>query len=194
MRNTGMRICSILALFCVLAGCVTVEVDDEGREIKPRELEKEMVIDDKGRIVARPTLLIAPHTIIINGNTPTEREIRLLGVEGLPEDQAPVTFARTQQWMAQFLAREQEIFVYPAIDTDLNNRVIYGIVYIYNRERETGEIIPGRYEIVNQAMLSQGLVKIRNVKEFPDEAMQQRMLKTEEQARRKGLGLWSNQP
>jgi hypothetical protein len=191
-----MRICLTLALLCTLCACVTTEVDDDGRPIS-RKLDDEIVVDEDGRILARPTRLVAPHTIIINGGTPTEREIRLLGVEGLPEAKAPRAFAECQEWMAKYVAKEDEIFIKPALDSDLKNRVIYGIVYLYARENEDdpkSPLIPGAYRIMNQALLAKGLVRIRNIEEFPDPAMRERMQKIEDRAKELGVGIWSSKP
>ncbi len=191
-----MRIGLTLALLCVFCGCVTQELDEDGNVIT-RKLDDQLVIDDDGRIVARPTRLIAPHTIIINGGTPTEREIRLLGVEGLSQSEAPNAYAETQEWMAKFVAHEEEIFIKPALDSDIRDRVIYGIVYLYYREdlgSRLGPVMPGLYRIMNQALLDKGLVRIRNVKEFPDEAMRQRMQATQDRAKEAKRGIWSSRP
>jgi len=183
----------MLGLALLLAGCVTEVYDSEGRRMGPDALEKSLVMDDDGRIIARPTRLIAPHTIIINGGTPTEREIRLLGVEGQTRRQAPNTYARAQQWMRRFVAEEDEIFIRPAIGTNPENRVIYGDVYLYARE-PGGDIVPGGYVSVNEAMLSQGLVKIRDIREFEVGHTRTRMQNAEDRARREREGLWSDNP
>lgn len=191
-----MRIGLMLLLLCALTGCVTQNVDKDGNPIEGRTgtLEKDLVLDKDGRIVGRPTLLIAPHTIIINGGTPTEREIRLLGVEGLSESDAPTTFAKSQEWMRKFLAEEEEIFIKPALNADLKADVIYGIVYLYARDEKTGGIKDNAYVIVNMALLSQGLVKIRAAREIEDEWLRDRMIAAEKYARDEKLGLWSNKP
>lgn len=186
-----------LSLAVLLAGCITNEYDKDGNPIK-RGPSDELVIDDNGRLVARPTLGVAPHTIIVNGGTPTEREIRLLGVEGLPEGKAPKTFVSCQEYLKKFVVNQGEIFIKPALDADLRGRVIYGLVYIQAYERNAddtpGPIIPGGYLCVNQAMLSQGLVKIRNKLEIQDERERQRLVDAEQSAREKRLGLWSDKP
>ncbi|MBX3460444.1 MAG: thermonuclease family protein [Planctomycetes bacterium] len=189
-----MRIGLTLLLLCTLAGCVTEQVDESGKPIGKAALDKDLVMDKDGRIIGRPTRLVAPHTIIINGGTPTEREIRLLGVLGLPEREAPVTFKKAQEWMHKYLAQEEEIFIKPAMDSDLKARVIYGIVYLYARDERTGGVLDNAYVIVNQAMLSQGLVKIREAREIDDEWLRDRMITTEKEAKEKKLGLWSAKP
>jgi hypothetical protein len=187
-----MRILCLIAF--LLAGCVTQEVDDKGNPITPNKLEENLVIDEDGRIIARPTRLIPPDRIEVNSDTPTEREIRLLGVEGLPESEAPTTYAMTQEWMRKYLAEEDEIYIKPALDTDLEDSVIYGIVYLRARDRKTGEEIANGYVNVNMAMLSQGLVRIRDLKEFQDNDLRKRMAEAEAMARREKLGLWSAKP
>lgn len=189
-----MRIGLCLLMLCALAGCVTEQLDESGKPIGKAALEKDLVLDKDGRIIGRPTTLVAPHTIVINGNTPTEREVRLLGVVGLPEDEAPTTYKKAQEWMYKYLAQEEEIFIKPAMDSDLNARVIYGIVYLYARDEGTGGVMDNAYVIVNQAMLSQGLVKIRQAREIDDEWLRERMIATEKQAKEKKLGLWSDNP
>lgn len=188
---------AILALFVLMAGCVTVEVDADGNPIK-RGKSEELVLDDAGRLIMRPTLLKAPHTIIANGNTPTEREVRLLGVEGMDESDAPITYAMTQEWMANYLAGEEQIFIKPALDSDLNRYTIYGIVYVQAYQRgadgKPGAIIPGGYLCVNQAMLSEGLVKIRNINEIADAGLRDRMQKAEAKAKAEKKGLWAAKP
>ncbi|MBX3474050.1 MAG: thermonuclease family protein [Planctomycetes bacterium] len=188
---------AILALTLLLAGCITQEVDNSGNPIK-RGKSEELVLDSAGRLVARPTLLKAPHTIIVNSNTPTEREVRLLGVEGLPEKQAPRTFAMTQEWMARYLAAEEQLFIKPAIDSDLQRYTIYGIVYVQAYETgadgKPGRMIPGGYLCVNQAMLSEGLVRIRNINEIEDAGLRDRMVKAESRAKAEKVGLWSAKP
>lgn len=188
---------AIFGLCLVLAGCVTQEVDDAGNPVR-RGKSDEIVTDDAGRLIMRPTLLKAPHTIIVNGNSPTEREIRLLGVEGLPQRQAPNTFAMTQEWMANYLAGEEQIFIKPALDSDVRQYVIYGVVYVQAYERladgKPGRIIPGGYLCVNQAMLGEGLVKIRNIAEIADPGLRDRMQKAEARARAEKKGLWSAKP
>lgn len=188
-----MRIGFAALLLCVIAGCVTQEYDRDGNPID-RELEGELVRDEAGRIVGRPTRLIAPHTIIINGDTPTEREIRLLGVEGLPQSEAPVTFAKIQEYMRRYLAEEEEIFIRPAIDANLRDRVIYGIVYLYALDPKTGTIRRDGYVNVNEAMLSQGLVRIRDIREVPDTRLRERMEAVQAYAKENKLGLWSDTP
>jgi len=188
---------AILSLALLLAGCITTEVDGSGKPIK-RGKSEEIVLDDAGRMVARPTTLKAPHTIIVNGKTPTEREIRLLGVEGLPESDAPVTFAKIQEWMAKYLAAEEQIFIKPALDSDMGRYLIYGLVYVQAYERDAdgkpGKMISGGYLCVNQAMLSEGLVRIRNADEIEDPALRERMKKAEAKAKADKKGLWSAKP
>lgn len=188
-----MRIGLALLLLCVIAGCVTQQYDRDGNPIN-RELERELVRDEAGRIVGRPTRLIAPHTIIINGGTPTEREIRLLAVEGLPRSEAPVTYAKIQEYMRRYIAEEEEIFIRPAIDANLSERVIYGLVYLYALDPETGLLKRDGYVNVNQAMLSQGLVKIRDIREVEDPRLRQSMQAMQEYAQENKLGLWSDTP
>jgi hypothetical protein len=183
-----------MLLALVLAGCVTQEVDESGNPITPRALEDKLVVDDDGRIIARPTHLIPPDRIEINGDTPTEREIRLLGVEGLPESEAPITYAKTQEWMRKYLAEEDEIYIKPALDADLDDSIIYGIVYLRAVDEKTGRDIPDGYVNVNMAMLSQGLVKIRDLREFQDEDLRDRMAEAEAMAKREKRGLWSSEP
>ncbi len=188
---------AILGLVLLLAGCITQEVDDSGNPIK-RGKSEELVLDDAGRLVMRPTLLKAPHTIIVNGDTPTEREIRLLGVEGLSESDAPVTFAMTQEWMAKYLAAEEQLFIKPALDSNLNAAVIYGLVYVQAYERAEdgtpGRMIAGGYLCVNQAMLSEGLVRIRNIQEIEEPGLRDRMQKAEASAKAAKKGLWAAKP
>lgn len=185
-----------ILLCLLLAGCVTTEVGPDGQPIE-RGRSDTLVLDTAGRIVARPTLLIAPHTIIINGGTPTEREIRLLGVEGLPKELAPTTFAKTQEWMATYLSREEQIFIRPALDTDLESPVIYGVVYIqaYLRDR-TGNLapVPDGYLCVNQAMAAEGLVRIREARELEDPGLRDRIVRAEQHAKDRRLGLWGDSP
>jgi hypothetical protein len=189
-----MRTLCLFALILTLTGCVTEQLDERGNPVKPAELEDKLVIDDDGRIIARPTYLIPPDRIEVNGGTPTEREIRLLGVEGKPEDEAPVTYAKIQEWMANYLSKESENYIKPALDTDLDDRVIWGIVYLRAVDPETGEDIPDGYVNVNMAMLSQGLVQIRDLREFQDEDLRDRMAEAEAVAKREKRGLWSSKP
>jgi len=189
-----MRLLSIIITACLLTGCVTQTVDDRGNPVKPAELEKDLVIDDAGRIIARPTHIYPPDRIVVNGDTPTEREIRLLGVEGLPESEAPTTFRMTQEWLHDYVAQQDEIYVKPSKDSDVNNDVIYGIVYLRAVDEETGKEIPGGYVNVNMAMLSQGLVRIRDLREIPDPDLRDRMQQAQDMAKREKRGLWSKQP
>ncbi|MBZ0135387.1 MAG: thermonuclease family protein [Planctomycetes bacterium] len=187
------RLCIIIGLCLLLTGCVTQEVDEQGNPIKPPALDKDLVLDEDGRIIARPTRLIPPDRMIVNGDTPTEREIRLSAVEGLPESEAPVTYKKTQEWMAEYLAKQDEIYIRPAFDSNLQNDVIYGMVYLRAVD-EDGRDIPGGYVCVNQAMLSQGLVRIRDLREIRDERLREGLQKAEDLARREKRGLWSSQP
>jgi hypothetical protein len=186
------RLWIIIAL--LLAGCVSQQVDEAGNPIKPMELERDLVIDEDGRIIARPTRLMPPDRMIVNGDTPTEREIRLLGVEGVPEKEAPVTHLKAQEWMAEYLAKQDEIYIRPSFDSDLRSRVIYGIVYLRAIDEATGREVPGGYVNVNQAMLSQGLVRIRDLREIRDERMREGLQKAEDLARREKRGIWSKNP
>lgn len=183
-----------LALCVILTGCVTQQYDSEGNPIGKDNLETDLVVDDDGRIIARPTRLIPPDRLIVNGDTPTEREIRLLGVQGLPESEAPTTYAKTQEWMRKFLAEEEEIFIRPSVDATLSADVIYGIVYLRAKDPDTGRLIPNGYVNANMAMLSQGLVRVRNLREIEDEGLRKRMQEAEELAKREKRGLWSNDP
>ena len=190
-----MRIWYLSLAFCViLTGCVTQEYDSEGNPVGKDALETDLVVDDAGRIIARPTRLIPPDRMIVNGDTPTEREIRLLGVEGLPESDAPTTYAMTQEWLRRWVAEEDEVFVKPAVNAELDADVIYGIVYLRAKDPDTGELIPDGYVNMNMAMLSQGLVRIRDLREIEDERLRARMKEAEELARREKHGLWSSDP
>ena len=187
------RLWIIIGVCLLLAGCVTQQVDSEGNPVKPIELETELVLDDDGRIIARPTRLMPPDRMIVNGDTPTEREIRLSAVEGLPESEAPVTFQKTQEWMAEYLAKQDEIYIRPSFDSNLENDVIYGMVYLRAVD-ETGREIPGGYVCVNQAMLSQGLVRIRDLREIRDARLREGMQNAQDLAKREKRGLWSKNP
>lgn len=184
----------IIIVSVLLAGCVTQQVGPDGRPIEPPKLETELVIDESGRIIARPTRLIPPDRMIINGDTPTEREIRLSAVEGVPESEAPVTFKKTQEWMAEYLAKQDEIYIKPSFDANLDANVIYGMVYLRAVDPDTGKDIPGGYVCVNQAMLSQGLVRIRDLRELRDERLREGLQKAQDFAKREKLGLWSSNP
>ena len=183
-----------LGLAFALAGCITQQYDSQGNPIGRAALERELVTDTGGRIIARPTHLIPPDRMIINGNTPTERGIRLLGGEGVSRDKAPTTYAKSQEWMAKYVAEEDEIYIKPALNTDLKQRVIYGIVYLRAVDEDTGREIPGGYVNVNMAMLSQGLVRTRDLREIEDAGLRERMQAAEDYARRERLGLWSGDP
>jgi hypothetical protein len=184
----------IIAFTLLLSGCVTETVDERGNPVGKAKLSDELVVDSAGRIIARPTHIYAPDRIVVNGDTPTEREIRLLGVEGLSEDDAPVTYKKSQEWLHNYVAGEDEIYIKPAINADLDDRVIYGIVYLRARDADSGDPIPGGYVNVNMAMLSVGLVKIRDLREFEDEGLRDRMKKAQAMAKREKEGLWSKTP
>lgn len=184
-----MRTCLfILFLSALLSGCVTRTYDSQGNLIDENGLDEELVVDDNGRIIAKPTHIYPPDRIIVNGGTPTEREIRLLVVEGAPREEAPNTFARSQEYMRKVVAPANEIFIRPSLDAELGDYVIYGIVYLPARD------VPGGYVNVNMAMLSQGLVRIRDVREVDDKGLQERMKAAEDRARRGKEGLWSSNP
>ncbi len=59
---------------------------------------------------------------------------------------------------------------------------------------KTGEPLVDQYVMVNMAMLSQGLVKLRDVREFGNPQIQRRMREVEDEARREKKGLWSDKP
>ncbi|MCA8910218.1 MAG: thermonuclease family protein [Planctomycetes bacterium] len=185
------RLWIIIGFALLLPGCVSQTVDSEGNPIGKTKLSDELVIDSAGRVIARPTHIYAPDRIVVNGDTPTEREIRLLGVEGLSEDEAPITYQKSQEWLHNYVAGEDEIYIKPAINADLDADIIYGIVYLRARDKKTGEPIPGGYVNVNMAMLSVGLVKIRDLREFEDEGLRQRMQEAQDMAKREKEGLWS---
>jgi endonuclease YncB( thermonuclease family) len=189
-----MRTLLIIIAVGLLSGCISQQVDDSGNPIKPPELETGLVIDDSGRIIARPTHIYPPDRMVVNGETPTEREIRLLGVEGLPKEEAPNTYAEAQEWMAKYLAGEDEIYIKPSLDSDLDSEVIYGLVYLRARDPETGKEISGGYVNVNMALLSKGLVKIRDIREFEGNDLRDRMKAAENIAKREKIGLWSKAP
>jgi hypothetical protein len=188
-----MRVlCLLLAM--LTAGCITQTLDAEGRPITPSTRESQLVVDSYGRIVARPTLMVPPHTIVVNGGTPTEREIRLLGVEGFPRSEAPETFNEASWYMRRWIAEETEIFIKPALDSDLRNRVIYGIVYVAAKHPGTDKVVPGGYVTINEAMLDRGLVKVRDLREIDEPGLRERMKNAEDRARREKRGLWSERP
>jgi endonuclease YncB( thermonuclease family) len=187
-----MKLALAISLLLICAGCVTT--DDKGNPIGKSTLETDLVVDSYGRIVGRPTRLVPPHTIIVNGDKPTEREIRLLGVEGLPESEAPNTYAECQEWMARFLAAEDEIFIKPSLDSRLDAPVIFGLVYLRAYDEETQQPVPNGYVLVNMAMLSKGLVRIRNLNEIEDSRLRDSMQEAETRAKREKLGLWSRNP
>jgi hypothetical protein len=184
-----------LALAVLLAGCVTTEVDDQGNPVK-RGPTDEIVTDKAGRLILRPTHIKPPTTIIVNEGTPTEREIILLGVEGASKEQAPITFAKIEEYYDTWVAPEaqREIYVKPGLGADLNARTIYGLVYV-QAFRDAGdrkvEIIPDAYLCINQAMVSEGLLRMRDPREIPDERLRASMVELEKEAKRKKLGLWS---
>lgn len=192
--NTTMRIG--LSLFCaalLVTGCVSYEVDDKGNPINRKDgLAKDLVFDSRGRFLGVASRLIPPHTIIINGGKPTEREIRLLGVEGKPESEAPITYRRCQEWMAEYLSRGETLYIKPQRGADTNERVIYGEVYL-DAQGPDGKPVDG-YVMVNMAMLSLGLVKLRDAREFSTPELQETMREVETRARREKLGLWSDKP
>lgn len=186
-----------LLLFLLLAGlsagCVTYEVDAHGNPIEKKDgLAKELVFDSNGRFLGVATRLSPPHTIIINGGKPTEREIRLLGVEGKSAAEAPNTYRRCQEWMAEFLSHGETLYIRPQPGTDTGQYVIYGEVYL-DAAGPDGKPVDG-YVMVNMAMLSMGLVKLRDAREFTSPALQERMREVEDKARREKLGLWSPSP
>lgn len=189
-----MRGLWIIITVFLLAGCVTQTVDDQGNPIKAVELDKDLVIDDSGRVIAHPTFIYPPDRFIVNGDTPTEREIRLLGVEGLPKEEAPNTYAEAQEWMAKYLAAEDEVYIKPSLDSDLSNDIIYGMVYLRARDPDTGKEVDGGYVNLNMALLSKGLVKIRNIREFEGQDLRDRMTAAENMAKREKIGLWSKAP
>ena len=198
LREIQMLRPVVLALAVVLAGCVTVEVDEKGNPIN-RGPTSEIVTDNAGRLIVRPTRIIPPHTIIVNGGTPTEKEIILLGVEGVSKQEAPTTYAKCEEYYAKFIAPEaqREIYVRPALNADLSARTIYGLVYI-QAFRDVGdrkvELIPDAYLCINQSMVSEGLLRMRDPREIPDERLRDSMVELEKEAKRKKLGLWSNDP
>lgn len=194
-RSLFMRTCLLcLSLCALLSGCVTRTYDSEGNPIGKDNLETDIVVDDYGRIVAKPTHIYPPDRIVVNGDTPTEREIRLLVVEGAPRHEAPNTFAKSQEWMRKFVAPADEIFIKPSLDAELSDEIIYGIVYLPALDSKTGRPIPGGYVNVNMAMLSQGLVRIRDLREVDDEGLKKRMKEAESIAKRNKDGLWSSDP
>lgn len=187
------RLWIIIGVCLLLSGCVTSTVDEHGNPVDPIELETELVLDESGRIIARPSHLMPPDRMIVNGDTPTEREVRLSAVEGLPEEEAPITYQKIQEWMAEYLAKQDEIYIKPAFDSNIENDIIYGMVYLRAVDPETGKDIPGGYVCVNQAMLSQGLVRIRDLREIRDERLREGLQKAEDLARREKRGLWSSE-
>lgn len=180
----------------LMVGCVTYEVNEKGERLKTEDDQDltKLVFDSNGRFLAVATRLIPPHTLIVNGGKPTEREIRLLGVEGLPERAAPNTYARCQEWMAKFLSRGETLYIKLQEGADTEQRVIYGEVYMEAVDPKTGEPLVDQYVMVNMAMLSQGLVKLRDVREFGNPQIQRRMREVEDEARREKKGLWSDKP
>ena len=181
---------ALLLLLC--SGCVTEELGSDG---KPREgLGKELVFDDNGRFLAIATRLIPPHTMIVNGGKPTEREVILLGVEGLPESKAPNTYKLAQEWMYKFLTHGETLYIKPGVGTGAEQYSLYGEVYMEAVDPNTGEPLVDKYVSVNMAMLSLGLVRIRDVREFTNEAMRDKMKQVEDEARREKRGLWSDKP
>lgn len=182
----------LLGLALILCGCVSYDVDERGDPVKREGLAKDLVFDAKGRFMAIATRLSPPHTIIVNGKKPTEREIRLLGVEGKLESEAPNTYRRSQEWMAEYLSHGETLYIKPQRGADHNEYVIYGEVYL-DAVDENGKPIDG-YVMVNMAMLSLGLVKLRDAREFQTPEIQKAMQDVEDKARREKLGLWSDKP
>jgi endonuclease YncB( thermonuclease family) len=186
-----MRIGLLLVCLLMLTGCVTEVYDAEGRRVGRDALARELVVDDSGRIIGRPSRLVPPHTLIINGGTPTEREIRLLGVEGKSHAEAPVTFERARQWMNRYLRDLDEVYIRPAVDTNYRDYVIYGDVYISAKDAHGGAV--RGYVSINEAMLYHGFVQLREIREFEPE-VRERMQNAEDRARREREGLWSSNP
>ncbi len=182
----------LLSMFALLllAGCGMTQPEDKGTI--GDGLGTNLVVDKDGRIIGHPTHLEAPGIFIINGGKPTEREIRLLGVEGLSEEEAPITFAKTKEWLYNYVRNEQEIFIKPGIGTDLADHVIYGLIYLSAVNKETGK--RGGYVCVNNAMLWHGLVRIRDLNEIEDVDIREGLKKAQDHAKREKLGLWSNKP
>jgi hypothetical protein len=187
-----------LAFAVLVAGCVTIETDEKGNPIN-RGPTDEIVTDNAGRLIVRPTRIIPPTTIMVNEGTPTEKEIILLGVEGVDKAKAPITFAKVQEYFDTWVAPEaqREIYVKPGLGANLNGRTIHGLVYV-QAFRDAGdrkvEIIPDAYLCINQAMVSEGLLRMRDPREIPDERLRASMVELEKEAKRKKLGLWSNDP
>ena len=180
----------LLAALLVCSACTTILLDDEGRELKVGydALAKELVFDGDHRLIGKLGHLKPPDRFFINLDKPTEREIRLLGVEGLPEDEAPNTWDACRKWMAEHIAPIQEVFVQAPAGTDFTAYVIYGVIYA----PASGD--QGGYVILNEVMLDRGFVKIRDLREIADPAMRKRMLARENAARREKRGLWALNP
>ncbi len=196
---TPRCLCLLLAVTAAALfapGCVTYEVNDKGERIEKKNEEDldKLVFDANGRFLAVATRLSPPTTVVVNGGKPTEREIRLLGVEGLPENKAPNTYARCQEWMAKFMSHGETLYIRPQTGASTEQRVIYGEIYMEAVDGKTGEALVDRYVLVNMAMLSLGLVKIRDIQEFSNSALQKRMREVEDEARREKRGLWSETP
>jgi len=183
---------SMLAI--VVCACVTTEIGPDGNPITRDPPETELVIDEHSRIIAKPSRITPPDTIIVNEGTPTERTIKLLGLEGVPKEDAPRTFETCAWWLKEFVAPAMTIYIRFPGGTDLDQNVIYGEVLLDAVDEETGRPIPDGYVSVNQAMLSWGLVRIANPEAIKDEDMLRRMRNAEAIAKREKRGLWSNDP
>jgi endonuclease YncB( thermonuclease family) len=194
VQGASMKYLISLCLFLVFfTGCKTEELDPKtGAPYKG--LDKDLVFDDDGRFLAIATRLIPPHTLIVNGDKPTEREVRLLGVEGLSESKAPNTYKAAQEWMYKFLTHGETLYIKPGVGTDKDQKMLFGEVYMEAVDPVTNEPLPNKYVMVNMAMLSQGLVKIRDVREFTNPLIQDKMKQVEDEARREKRGLWSDRP
>ena len=182
-----------IALFLVfITGCKTEEVGPDGNPSKG--LDKDLVFDDNGRFLAIATRLVPPHTLIVNGDKPTEREVKLLGVEGLPESKAPNTYRLAQEWMYKFMTHGEQLYIKPGVGTDKDQYSLFGEIYMEAVDPKTNQPLTDKYVMVNMAMLSLGLVKIRDVREFTNPAIQDKMKQVEDEARREKRGLWSERP
>ena len=182
----------ILLVLVFITGCKTEELGPDGAPSKG--LDKDLVFDDDGRFLAIATRLIPPHTLIVNGNKPTERVVKLLGVEGLPESKAPNTYKLAQEWMYKFMTHGEQLYIKPGVGTDKDQYSLFGEVYMEAVDPKTNQPLTDKYVMVNMAMLSLGLVKIRDVREFTNPAIQDKMKQVEDEARREKRGLWSDRP
>ena len=171
--------CSLL----LVSGCVTHQVDDNGEVITDGEANPNDVLPltADGLLMGTAIRIIDPTTIVINKKNP--KTIHFVGVETPDPSTHPDIYERAKLYLSEHIGKGQWLLIRMQEGTNGHRKDIHGTVMMRDASDEG-------YLDVTQSMLSEGLLKLGDVREFQKTEVINAMKRCEQKARVARRGLW----